>query len=197
MPLRQRQEVQKMPRPGLTPPARCGKAPALLLLAALMQCPAPSAAAHQLRDWPAERAAPKLELKDRSGRHWSLEALRGRVVVLNFWASWCEPCRKEMPSLAQLARQHPSDAMVVLTVNYKDADPAIDAFLAPLHVDLPVLLDRDGSAASAWTPRVFPTTVLIDKQGRPRRLVLGDVDWGGAVARAWLSELLSADAPNR
>ena len=79
-------------------------------------------AAHVTRPWPAERPTPGLELIDLGGRVWSLAALKGRPVLLNFWASWCEPCRVEMPSLERLAAKHGRTKLVVLTVNYQEPE---------------------------------------------------------------------------
>ena len=82
--------------------------------------------------------------------------------------------------------------MVVLTINYQESEPGIRRFLERVPLGLPVLLDRDGSATKAWTPRVFPTTVLIDRNGHPRQQVVGAVDWAGAEARQWVAELLGS-----
>jgi thiol-disulfide isomerase/thioredoxin len=161
-----------------------------VLLAALAV--AAGARAHQLRPW--TRAAPPLALNDLDGKVWQLSALQGRAVMLNFWATWCEPCREEMPSLQALAKRHEADSLLVLMVNYRESEPGIRRFLEHTPLAMPVLLDSDGSAARAWTPRVFPTTVLIDRSGRPRHQVVGAVDWNGDEARQWVRELLAPPA---
>ena len=130
------------------------------------------------------RPAPALALTDLDGKTWTLAACKGRPVMLNFWASWCEPCRAEMPSLELLATRHERAGLVVLAVNYKEPVPTIQRFLEALPFSLPILLDRDGDAASAWTPRVFPTTVLIGRDGVPRQSVVGELDWMDDTARA-------------
>jgi thiol-disulfide isomerase/thioredoxin len=147
-------------------------------------------AGYLVRPWGADRAVPRLELTDLAGKPWSLAALRGHVVLMNFWASWCEPCRAEMPSLERLAQRHAGDGLVVVAINYKEAIPAIRRFLEAQPVALPILLDRDGAAASAWTPRVFPSTVLVDRAGQPRQVVVGELDWAGAAARELVAPLL-------
>jgi thiol-disulfide isomerase/thioredoxin len=161
-----------------------------VLLAALAV--AAGARAHQLRPW--TRSAPPFALNDLDGKAWQLSALQGRAVLLNFWATWCEPCREEMPSLQALAKRHEADSLLVLMVNYRESEPGIRRFLEHTPLALPVLLDSDGSAARAWTPRVFPTTVLIDRSGRPRHQVVGAVDWNGDEARQWVRELLTPPA---
>ena len=160
-------------------------------LLALAGWPARQAlAAYQVRPWAAGRAAPKLELVDLDGKPWQLSGLKGRPLVMNFWASWCEPCRAEMPSLEQLAQRHERDGLVVVAVNYKESVPTIRRFLDAQPVALPILLDRDGEAASAWTPRVFPSTVLIDRNGQPRQVVVGELDWTGSAARELVASLI-------
>ncbi|HTP71894.1 MAG TPA: TlpA disulfide reductase family protein [Burkholderiaceae bacterium] len=148
--------------------------------------------AHQLRPWSATRPVPPLALTDLEGKAWDLAALQGRAVLVNFWATWCEPCREEMPSLEAMAKRHRADPMVVLTVNYQETEPGVRRFLERVPLSLPVLLDRDGSVTKAWTPRVFPTTVSIDRSGRPRHQIVGAVDWTGDDARQWVRELLAA-----
>ena len=149
-------------------------------------------AAHVVRPWPAGKPTPALALTDLDGKAWSLAALKGRPVVLNFWASWCEPCRAEMPSLELLQTRHEKAGLVVLSVNYQEPPPKIRRFLDTLPFSLPILLDREGEAAAAWTPRVFPTTVLIDRSGAARHSVIGELDWMGDTARGLIEPLLAA-----
>ena len=144
----------------------------------------------QRRPWPTGLPTPPLALPAWEAPAWKLADARGQVVVLNFWASWCEPCRAEMPSLALLAQRHAGDRLQVVTVNFRETDAAIRRFLAHTPLDLPILRDADGEAARAWRVSLFPTTVVIGRQGRPAFTVLGGLDWTSAVARAWLAPLL-------
>ena len=112
-------------------------------------------------------------------------------MLLNFWASWGAPCRAEMPSLELLQTRHEKAGLVILSVNYQEPLPKIRRFLETLPFSLPILLDRDGEAASLWTSRVFPTTVLIERAGVPRSSVIGELDWLGNSARALVEPLLA------
>ena len=162
-----------------------------LAATAVLALPGLARAAHVVRPWPAGKPTPPLALTDLEGKRWSLAALQGQPVVLNFWASWCEPCRAEMPSLELLATRHERAGLLVLSVNYKEPAPTIRRFLEALPFTLPILLDGDGEAAAAWTPRVFPTTVLIDRGGMPRSSVIGELDWLGGTARDLIEPLLA------
>ena len=139
--------------------------------------------------WPKGKPTPTLELADMQGRSWRLDQLQGKVVLINFWATWCEPCREEMPSLVALSRQYP-DQLVVLAVNYQESATKIQRFLDIVPLTFPVLLDRDGAATRAWTRRVFPTTVLVDARGQAQLMVVGEFDWAGAQAQRLLRPLL-------
>lgn len=153
--------------------------------------PLPALASHEVRPWPAGRPAPTLAMTDLDGKVWTLADLKGRAVLLNFWATWCEPCRAEMPSLELLAQRHEREGLVVLAVNFKEPRSAVERFLRATPFDLPVVVDADGSAASAWGVRVLPSTVLIDRLARPRGVVLGELNWAGSVARSLVEPLLA------
>jgi len=154
--------------------------------------PATASAAYVVRPWPAEKPVPELALADLDGRPWKLAAHAGQVVVLNFWATWCEPCRLEMPSLAAMATRLKPQGLVVCAVNYRESPELIRQFLEKLPFKATILLDADGDATTDWTPRVFPTSVLIGRNGKPTAMVLGDLDWGGPAAKELLDPLLAA-----
>ena len=129
--------------------------------------------------WPARRATPALLLPSWDGPPTSLQALRGRPLLLNFWASWCLPCRTEMPSLELLATRHEAEGLEVLSVNFRETDGAVRRFVEQSGITLPVLRDHDGAAAQAFGVRIFPTTVAIGRHGRALFSVIGEVDWSG------------------
>ena len=189
--------MHDMNNPGLaarSPPADAARRKLLcrsLAATAALALPGLARADHEVRPWPIGKSAPPLNLLDLDGKAWSLAGLKGRPVLLNFWASWCGPCRAEMPSLELLATRQESAGLVVLSINYKETAATIRRFLEALPFRQPILLDPDGDAASAWTARVFPTTVLIDRGGVPRSSVIGELDWTGRVARAMVEPLLA------
>ncbi len=135
-------------------------------------------------------AAPPFQALDTEGKTWRLDELKGRAVLINFWASWCEPCRAEMPTLQQIADLYGPDKLLVLALNFKEHPRRAIQFAASTGLSLPVLLDPQGQTARAWGVKVFPTTVLIDRQGRPRQRVQGEVDWTGAPAAQMIDALL-------
>jgi len=157
------------------------------LVGAQAQGDAPAA---QRRAWPASRPTPALELPAWEAPPFRLADARGQVVVLNFWASWCEPCRAEMPSLELLAERHAGDRLQVQAINHRETDGAIRRFLAAWPLTLNILRDSDGAAARAWQVRVFPSTVVIGRNGRAAFTATGEVDWGGREARQWLAGVL-------
>lgn len=140
--------------------------------------------------WPRGVPAPPLALSADGGAPWRLADARGRVVVLNFWASWCEPCRAELPSLELLAQRHEQRGLLVLTVNFRETDAALRRFLDATALTLPVLRDRDGAAARAWQVRTYPTTFVIGRDGRVVFSVVGEADWTAEPTRHWISSLL-------
>ncbi len=144
----------------------------------------------QRRPWPRGTPTPALELPDLDGRRWRLADQRGRVVALNFWASWCEPCREEMPSLQLMAQRHEADGLLIVAVNFREGRGTIRRFMETTSMDLPVLRDAEGAAAKAFGVRAFPSTVFIRRDGQAALSVVGAADWTGEPARSWVKALL-------
>lgn len=167
-----------------------GRRALLALAGAAAVAPLPLAAEALRRPWPKGRPTPAVALPGFEGPAWSLASARGQVVLLNFWASWCEPCRSEMPSLELLAQRHEKDGLQVLAVNFRETDAALRRFMQSLPISLPILRDSDGALARAFEVRIFPTTVAIGRDGRARFSVIGELDWNGPEARQWVAELL-------
>jgi thiol-disulfide isomerase/thioredoxin len=112
--------------------------------------------------------APPLRLKSLDGREFDLSAMKGRVVVVNFWATWCPPCIEEMPTLQKLWEDMHGSGLDVLAVNVGEPAEQIEAFLQEFEprLEFPVLLDPDGEAFQAWRVRGVPKTFVVDKRGR-------------------------------
>lgn len=161
-----------------------------LLGAAALALPWRATAQPLRRPWPRQQPTPALDLPGFDGPGWKLSSLRGKVVVLNFWASWCEPCRAEMPSLELLAQRHEKDGLVVLAVNYRETDAAIRRFMDVLPITLPIVRDSDGATSHAFGVRVFPTTVVVGRDGRALFSVIGEADWTDAPTRQWMADAL-------
>ncbi len=163
-----------------------------LLASAALAVARPAPAAQVLRtDWPARKPAPRVRLPLLDGSTWSLDDQRGHAMLLNFWASWCEPCRDEMPALARLAQREHDKGLGVLAVDYRESRDAVDRFLAANPLSLPVALDSDGAVAKTFDVHAFPSTVAIGADGRVRFLVMGECDWSAARSRVWIDELLA------
>lgn len=140
------------------------------------------------KPWPAGRALPLLAATDLNGKAWDLSALRGRAVLINFWATWCAPCKEEMPTLQTLADLE-GERLAVLTVNVREPLPRVRRYVQTSGLALPVLPDPKGEITRAWGMTVFPSTVLVDAQGRARQVISGAVDWTASPALGWIKAL--------
>lgn len=118
--------------------------------------------------WQAPRPAPALKLSDIDGKPYDLTQDREKVVLVNFWATWCPPCRREMPSMERLSRALQGEPFVVLAVDVGEDADTIEAFTSQLDAapTFPILLDSRSGAMQAWKVRGLPTTFLVDKKGR-------------------------------
>jgi len=157
---------------------------------------APAIATYRSGAWPKAQPTPPLRLPRLGGGEQGLGDFKGQVLVLNFWASWCEPCAAELPSLLRLAETRAADGVRVCCINYQEGEAKVRSFLDTVLGEVPGsvgwLLDRDGAAAKAWTGRIFPSTVLVDRSGRARWRVAGELNWTGADAMGLLAPLLQA-----
>jgi thiol-disulfide isomerase/thioredoxin len=149
----------------------------------------------ELRPW-SGGPTPALTLNDLGGAAHRLEAYKGKVVVINFWATWCEPCREEMPSFNRLKKSLEGQPVALFAVNIAEGEGRINAFLAQVPVDFPVLLDRDSQVSRAWKVRLMPSTFIIGPDGRVRYSYAGERDWAGEDVRSKILALLK-EKPER
>lgn len=113
--------------------------------------------------------------QDLKGQIWSLDQIRGKVVLLRFWADWCPYCRYEMPVIEKYYRMLKSQGFEVLAVNVKQSAAVAEAFTAQLDITFPVPLDPDGKMAKRYGVYAIPTNFLIDRQGVIREILIGEV----------------------
>jgi cytochrome c biogenesis protein CcmG, thiol:disulfide interchange protein DsbE len=159
--------------------------PAALLLAALC---GPAAAAGEIKS--AQGKASPFTLRDVDGKEHRLADYRGKVVVLNFWATWCDPCREEMPSLDRLAAKLAGRPFAVLAVDFGEGLPKVRQFAEAQRLRFPLLLDPDGAVARAWKTHVLPATYVIGPDQQLRHVVLGALDWDSPDSLAVIEKLL-------
>jgi thiol-disulfide isomerase/thioredoxin len=168
---------------------------ALLVVAALWSQPAPRGDADGQADAfdvvrVAPAPAPDLELAGLDGKTVRLADFRGRVVFLNFWATWCPPCREEMPAMQALAGELEKEGLVVLAVNYAESAETAEAFIRETGLTLPVLLDPDGAVTRRFRVTALPASFFVDRRGALVGSVLGIRDWQGTAARRYIEGLL-------
>jgi peroxiredoxin len=147
----------------LLPATACALALAVLAPSAGAASPAASGAPR----------APDFTLRSADGRNVRLEELRGQVVLVNFWATWCGPCRQEMPHLNKLYEKYKSSGFVLLGVNVDDDTTQAAGVASKLGVTFPVLPDSDKRVSRQYDLNAMPSTVLIDRDGRVRYLHRG------------------------
>lgn len=122
--------------------------------------------------------APDFTLTDMQGQQVSLSQFRGKVVVLNFWATWCPPCREEMPSMERLYREFESQGLVMLAVNVEaNGKQMVAKFLQKTPHSFPILLDSDNIAQNAYGVFRFPESFIIDRNGVVVEKIIGGRDW--------------------
>jgi thiol-disulfide isomerase/thioredoxin len=142
--------------------------------------------------------APALALKERGGREVSVAGLRGKVVFVNFWATWCGPCREEMPSLEALARAFDPDDVAFLAVSVDEAWPEVEAFFgAGARPPFTLLLDPDQAVSRSWGTEKYPESFVVGRDGELLYRIVGARDWDVPAARRLLEAVGARRRPGR
>ena len=133
--------------------------------------------------------APGFTLADMDGETFTLESARGKWVFLHFWASWCGPCREEMPDIQKVHAQLNQEKWVMVLVNTAEDEDTIFSFLGEIGMDMSSLMDRDGLVTEKYKPRGLPTTILIDPEGNVQYQAIGGREWHDTVYLNFLRQL--------
>jgi thiol-disulfide isomerase/thioredoxin len=162
---------------------------AWLVCAGLLAVPAESADPSRFIPW-THGETPALALKDAAGRTHTLADYRGKVVLVNFWATWCEPCLAEMASMQRLQQRIAAQPFEVVAVNFGESEAKVTEFFKRTGFKFHPLLDPNQDAPQAWRVRVLPASFLVGKDGRVRFSVIGEIDWASAEAVQTVRTLL-------
>ncbi|MEW6406731.1 MAG: TlpA disulfide reductase family protein, partial [Chloroflexota bacterium] len=136
-------------------------------------------------------AAPDFTLQTPLGETYTLSELRGQAVLINLWATWCPPCRAEMPAIEKVYQEYKDQGLVVLAINasYQDDPLQIVPFAEEHHLTFPILLDETGAVASLYQLRALPSSFFVDRQGTIREVVIGG-PMSEALLRTRIEEIL-------
>jgi len=137
------------------------------------------------------KRAPEFTLKDLNDKTVSLSSLRGKVVLINFWATWCPPCRAEMSSLNNLHKEYKNNGFSVIAVSSDRSISSVRDFLSKKPVDLPVLMDSDSKVSRQFKVFSLPTSFLLDKNGVIVQKFLGEEEWDSPEMKKKIKEMLA------
>lgn len=144
-----------------------------------------------LSGYPPDTKSPDFSGRTFEGETVALARLRGRVVLLTFWASWCLECRPEMPMFEQLHREFARRGLTVLGINVREESELVRRYARELRLTFPLVLDPDGEIGARYGVIGMPTTFLIGRDGRAVALAVGPREWASTKARAIMEALLS------
>lgn len=144
-----------------------------------------------------DKTAPIFSLKDLNGEVLNSKTLKNNWVFLHFWASWCRPCRKELPAIQLLINKNSLKSFKFVLINTAETEETVFEFFAQLNLDMPVLLDETGEVTELFKPRGLPSTFIIDPQGKLRYLFFGGRPWNSKAYRQFLQSLESENPDNK
>jgi thiol-disulfide isomerase/thioredoxin len=150
----------------------------------------PAGAAGAIEVYQGSLKQPGISLQDIEGERHSLADFRGKVVLVNFWATWCIPCVTEMPGIQRLADSLRDKPFAIFAINVSDTESQIREFLRRMNLRLTVLVDHNGDTFRAWEGKVLPVSFLLDHAGEVRYQVIGPMEWDSEHARKIVEELM-------
>jgi peroxiredoxin len=133
---------------------------------------------------------PDFTLPTLDGGSITLSDLKGKVVLINFWTTWCPPCRDEMPSMERLYRRLKYEEFTLLAVDIMESPETVKKFARKYDLSFPILLDKTGEVSGKYAANAIPTTYIIDKKGKAVGKAIGPRKWNGEHAMALIEELL-------
>lgn len=129
-------------------------------------------------------------LKDTDGKRFDFKSARGKWVFLHFWASWCGPCRKELPNIQRLQKAMHKSRLKIILINTAESEDTVFEFFGKISVNLSSLLDTDGEVTEKYKPRGLPATFLVDPEGKMQYLFFGGRPWDKPVYQDFLKRLM-------
>ena len=139
-------------------------------------------------------AAPEFTFNDQSGKELSLSQLRGKVVLVNFWATWCPPCLDEMPSMQQLQRRMANKPFEMLALSVDNSWEPVNRFMKDNGFTLPVYADFDKRISTLYGTLMWPETYIVDKKGKIAYKVVGPKDWTSSEVLKFLDVLVAENS---
>ena len=166
----------------------------LYAVPALAQLPLPDLS-HELTQITTPIEAPDFELEDMDGEKYSLRSYRGKVVILNFWATWCPPCRREIPSMEALHQAFKDEPFAILAINEWETEDHVFAFMGELPVEpsFPILFDKDSEVAQSFGVKGLPTTLLLDTEGMIVYRAVGGRDFNHPEVKKIIRKLMPGE----
>jgi len=149
---------------------------------------------------PPRAPASELKLPDLQGKMHTLGDYKGKVVLVNFWATWCPPCRAEMPSMQRLKQHMAGKPFAILAVDMGETEAEVRSFLREMkkaNIDFTILMDKEGKELKSWKVSVFPTSFILDTEGKLRYSMLGSIEWDEYEAVHKIEGLLPAQTAEK